>query len=934
MLEELQGFLSQKLIVNNDLAADILKLGVQEVADFKYITHHDIVLLSKGSVILERKLTELFQQHVPQRPGAVGVQDGGIVKIEATPAASQGVHCQQYASIHSMHDTHINFVARHPEHTPIAHATAVEEPDIDEAFKLNRTNHGGPRQSLCTVPIGKKVVPFRMEPATNFNFTDEKGAALGGWLPPSVYSILRQNPNGLSKDLYDLCICHIGQWVGAPAFCVASEILFDPVCREYTNLLQTVCHVTVVQMQQMGWKPTTNLKRRVAGFRHANPRCASKLWCVDLPAEYQQSPYFPEQYCQAVKDSLTNPNDGVRKQTVETLVSHGLMKRPEEEQVVARIASSESLVTMPVAPVVSTPHPKAPAAQATAKPATQNAKRRRLQRTTDEEAEEEGEEEADEEEEEEEKGLYANLYDASDDDGVKEAQEEESREKEYEEELLRRQKREEMRQQEDGQAAAAEQEDDDQQPTAAQFVEPPTGARDTLDTSELQQPLKHPVSRHAPACNEPQLQATQLPHAVPAMPLPRTQTSKRSGGARGPRGGSAKPAKAKAEPVGAVADKEAGSLHAACAIVAAKPAERTLKLAPKPANYMNDFASGLGPLLRQEYRKPLSTWLQQVRKWEASAQPEEGKSLTTKQAALSHMVGQLWSIITSTVIPADKKRQVAASTVYSKDLCYIVSAAPNGAALNVLWLVQHPLTELHRIICADLHWGTGASGIKLDVFSPERGGRQLSESEMVKVAPGVFFALEEGLPKCLQELNEFDANLHESALKEAKKLGAQKRKAAQQKQDEEDEAGFQQRLEKDYDRCAPGEVNILEPGAKRGCRSQVNCAEVQHQPHTKESPAATEQQQLRQPDIHQWALQRAAKIEEMKKRQRQNPKHWRSREDLEDADSSYEEGGGNQAAAKKEKKQAAAKSVAEEHDVAGGDDLASDVASDAPSQDL
>ena len=168
----------------------------------------------------------------------------------------------------------------------------------------------------------------------------------------------------------------------------------------------------------------------------------------------------------------------------------------------------------------------------------------------------------------------------------------------------------------------------------------------------------------------------------------------------------------------------------------------------------------------------------------------------------------------------------------------------------------------------------------------------------------------------------------------AQKLGAQKRKAAQQKQDEEDEAGFQQRLEKDYDRCAPGEVNILEPGAKRGCRSQVNCAEVQHQPHTKESPAATEQQQLQQPDIHQWALQRAAKIEEMKKTQRENPKHWRSREDLVETDSSSEEGGGNQAAAKKEKKQAAAKSVAEEHDVAEGDDLASDVASDALSQDL
>jgi hypothetical protein len=71
----------------------------------------------------------------------------------------------------------------------------------------------------------------------------------------------------------------------------------------------------------------------------------------------------------------------------------------------------------------------------------------------------------------------------------------------------------------------------------------------------------------------------------------------------------------------------------------------------------------------------------------------------------------------------------------------------------------------------------------------------------------------------------------------ARTLGAQKRKAAQQKQDEVDEA------------------------------------------------------KLKKPDIHQWALQRAAKIEEMKKQQRQNPKHWRSREDLEDADSSSEEGG-------------------------------------------
>jgi hypothetical protein len=51
-----------------------------------------------------------------------------------------------------------------------------------------------------------------------------------------------------------------------------------------------------------------------------------------------------------------------------------------------------------------------------------------------------------------------------------------------------------------------------------------------------------------------------------------------------------------------------------------------------------------------------------------------------------------------------------------------------------------------------------------------------------------------------------------------------------------------------------------------------------------------QQQQLQQPDIHQWSLKRAAKIEEMKQKQRQNPRHWRSRQNLVETDSSSEEG--------------------------------------------
>jgi hypothetical protein len=95
----------------------------------------------------------------------------------------------------------------------------------------------------------------------------------------------------------------------------------------------------------------------------------------------------------------------------------------------------------------------------------------------------------------------------------------------------------------------------------------------------------------------------------------------------------------------------------------------------------------------------------------------------------------------------------------------------------------------------------------------------------------------------------------------------------------------------------------------REATAQAQAAAAKAAP--KESPAATEQQQLQKPDVLQWAKQRAANIEEMKKKQRENPKHWRSREDLVETDSSSEEGGGDQAAAKKEKKQAAAKSVDE-----------------------
>ena len=146
-------------------------------------------------------------------------------------------------------------------------------------------------------------------------------------------------------------------------------------------------------------------------------------------------------------------------------------------------------------------------------------------------------------------------------------------------------------------------------------------------------------------------------------------------------------------------------------------------------------------------------------------------------------------MITSTHTKANKKLRIEASTEYSKDLCYVVSVSPDGKHLNVLWLVPHPTCNSKRVLVAYMHWKDGASGVKLDLFSAERGGRQLDGTELVKVMTGVFYCLEEE-PKCIKDVQDFDSAAHNLALHEAKKEEVERKKEEKSRQDELDMQEF------------------------------------------------------------------------------------------------------------------------------------------------
>ena len=83
----------------------------------------------------------------------------------------------------------------------------------------------------------------------------------------------------MPDEAYHLLINHWAQWIAAPAHCVANQIHFDVSGREIAHLLSTV-GIGEAMLAQRGFRPVTNLKRRVAEFRVAKPKGASYGWQV------------------------------------------------------------------------------------------------------------------------------------------------------------------------------------------------------------------------------------------------------------------------------------------------------------------------------------------------------------------------------------------------------------------------------------------------------------------------------------------------------------------------------------------------------------------------------------------------------------------------------------------------------------------------------
>jgi hypothetical protein len=416
----LQDFLKLPLIVANGLGAAIEAKGCTELADLALLDAKDFeTICGTDKTVVQKKLQLLIQQHVPGKVWG----SGPFVKMEhqlpATDTFQEPVVHQTFQNINA---------------TGYSTLQVTQELAVDDAFQTFGRKHGGSRQKSRKLPAGFNVIRKRRDPSVPYNFTDAQGAAAGGWLPPSAYTVLINHPNGMQDHAYQLFMRHTGQWIAGPAQCDADGINFEIVAREIIYRMKVDCHMDGANLMHAGFKPRDNLRRSVAGIRSNPPRAASKLWCVDIPLEERCEPHFPQVFVDAVAHAESNKNDGVRKATQRFLVDQGLMKPediPDGVNKLLNVEIAEGMV-QPVAAIVVTAHTNSPGKRVRPAPpstATGHGRKRKGARTNKQAKEDEEEPAQEDEEEQDEQEAAAaddrlkySLFDESDDDGAAEKQ--------------------------------------------------------------------------------------------------------------------------------------------------------------------------------------------------------------------------------------------------------------------------------------------------------------------------------------------------------------------------------------------------------------------------------------------------------------------------------------------------------------------------------